>query len=298
GVLTITNSFAIPPPPVDTSPAPVAIESGDGTSVAVEEEQTLQDYEDKMIELLGGANYETNAVGWYQTYTSILPTDEIIEDQFAHQKENPHGTGHSADPIAIHIMYQPTRTQFQSPSFTAVRLSKEFMAFYSKKSFVGKSVKEHGISYENIFEVIPITVKNSFLLQAALANLDVTGAMAEKSLFDANVLSSEKLVEKKLEALIDTVEDQGQEVWRWQTWHRGYQKEQQKIAAHVAKLTMENEASVAKGGEPLHSDTVISNASTSVGLGKSIAGEPGRLDTLLLSHQIDLLSQQLQSFAA
>jgi translation initiation factor 3 subunit H len=196
-------------------------------------------------------------------------------------------------------MYRPTRTNFQAPQLTAIRLTKEFMAFYSQKSYNGKAVKEHGLSYENIFEILPIVVKNSFLLSAALKGLSLScGSISEKAIFDQHVFSSDRFVERKLEALIDTTEDEGQEIWRWQTWQRGYQKEGQKVQVLVAKAVAENDAAVALGQEPIHSETVLLNLSTSVGLAKSIAGEPGRLDTLYLSHQIDMLASQLLDLTA
>ena len=40
----------------------------------------------------------------------------------------------------------------------------------------------------------------------------------------------------------------------------------------------------------VHSEAALAAAASSVGLGNSIAGEPGRLDTLIISHHIDLLS--------
>ena len=66
GVLTVTNSFAIPPSTSATAVSQVqalAPVSNQETS-AFEEEMSVQEYEDRMIEFLGQSNYEVNAVGW------------------------------------------------------------------------------------------------------------------------------------------------------------------------------------------------------------------------------------------
>jgi hypothetical protein len=212
--------------------------------------------------------------------------------------------------LAIHIMYESKRTEYQSPIITAFQLTDEFMKFYATRNFGGKLVKAHKISYTNIFELLEIEIKNSFLMNAIYGEFDLSiTSPLESATFDgivssslssdsasSNIISSEKCLERQLEALIDCVEDQGQEYWRWQAWHRGYQKEQQKVNSTLQRMNYENEKSPRDSA--VHSEAALAAAATSVGLGKSIAGEPGRLDTLILSHHIDLLSDHLGKFTA
>jgi hypothetical protein len=177
---------------------------------------------------------------------------------------------------------------------TALRLTDSFVQLYSKsKNLSGKSVKESGITFESIFKVLPIKFKNSHLLDLACSEIRLLTQESFGQQLDGDLLSVEKLVEKQLESLIESVEDQTQEYWRFQSWYRGMQKEQQKVSTTLHKMAVENEQAVQKGGDPVHSEQDLASAASSPALQRSIAAEPSRLDTLLLGNRITTLSNQL-----
>lgn len=312
GILILTNSYAIPVlnSPISsqiaafTLPLPLPTDGGDqGGSLAqgqaqtqaqaqtqtqtLEDEFSIKIYQEKVIEILKEMEFESNHVGWFSVYSNATSNlDLIIDQQFIIQSDYPQ---------AIHLMYEPKRTDYQSPTLTALRLTDEFMTFYATRNFGGKSVKTHGISHSNIFQLLPIKVKNSHMMAAVHGDFDIVlTSPDETTSASSNIISSEKYLERQLEALIDCVEDQGQEYWRWQAWHRGYHKEQQKVSSTLLKMNHENE----KSASVVYDEAALAAASTSVGLGKSIAGEPGRLDTLLLSQQVNMISDQLSQFCA
>ena len=191
-------------------------------------------------------------------------------------------------------MYECKKTEYQSPVLTALRLTDEFMKFYATRNFGGKNVKAHAITHTNIFELLEIELKSSHLMNAVFGEFDLSITSPS-----AHTISSEKYLERQLDALIDCVEDQGQEFWRWQAWHRGYQKEHQKVNSTLSKMNYENEKSASAGkGTVVHNEAALAAAATSVGLGKSIAGEPARLDTLILSRNIDMITDNLAKFCS
>lgn len=202
-------------------------------------------------------------------------------------------------------MYEPSQSEFQPPKLTALRLTDQFVKFYANKTFTGKAVKESKITFQDIFEFLPIQLNNSFLLNAVygsqvpeIQTCLPSHSLALSSLTTGLVTTSEKIIERQMEGLIECAEDIGQEFWRWQSWNRGYHKEHQKVNATLSKMNAENEARVARGGAPLHGTEALAAAATSIGLAKGIAGEPGRLDTLVLSKNIEMITTCLVDFTS
>ena len=105
GRLTLTNSFQFPPTlnsflqfPPPPPHVKTGLKSGENSVVlggaegGFEDENSIKEFHQEMIQLLKGMEYETNQVGWYSTYTGlVLPIDEIIDAQFAQQSENDQG---------------------------------------------------------------------------------------------------------------------------------------------------------------------------------------------------------------
>lgn len=171
-----------------------------------------------------------------------------------------------------------------------MRLTEPFLKLLATKHISGKNVKEFGVTHKNIFEILPIEIKNSYLMSAICADWELTIGT------NHDMITSQKYIEKQLEGILESVEDQGQEYWKWSTWNRGYQKEHMKVNQTVHRMNAENEASLLKGGEIIHGEQELASATTSTALGKSIVGEPGRMETLLLAHQIEKFATVLEEF--
>jgi C-terminal region of eIF3h len=178
--------------------------------------------------------------------------------------------------IYFHCLQSPAR-------LTAFRLSDKFMAT-NLKNITGKVCKDLGLSFGEIFETIPIVVKNSFILQAL--NIQIMTDLVE-----ADLIPVQKTIETQLEELIEAVEDQGQEYWRWQAWHRTFQKElkQSKSGGDSTSPTTGG-----AGGETASSPQTMTPTPA---LNKVMAAEPGRLETLLLAYEIDKHAKELVQFA-
>ena len=78
----------------------------------------------------------------------------------------------------------PLRTTQGCLSLKAYRLTPEMMKFYGNRDqdFSPESVKAAGISFEKMFEEIPITIKNSHLVNSMLCEIDDT--LQEEKSFD------------------------------------------------------------------------------------------------------------------
>lgn len=286
------------------------------TSGAAEDDMDGPEYQLQMLRCLRKLNYDANTVGWYQsTYLGSFWNQTFIETQYNYQKV----FGQS-----VVLVYDPTRTSQGTLSLRALRLSDTFMAVFKEKKFTLETI--HKLTPSSVLESLPIKVKNSHLLNAFLHQLDensylscpaldfinqpcatfappATTSLPSISLtqlspnFDNMELGLENYLEKHLEYLGDTIEEHGQEQWRWHGWQRNLQKEQQKLNAIVARKRQENASRVAAGMEPLYSDDELLAAATSPALLKLMAGEPSRLETLIITNQIDTYCKQVNQFA-
>ncbi|KAJ3023999.1 Eukaryotic translation initiation factor 3 subunit H [Thoreauomyces humboldtii] len=271
------------------------------------------EYQLQMLRCLRKLNYDANTVGWYQsTHLGSFWNQSLIETQFNYQKTFAQ---------SVVIVYDPTRTAQGNLCLRALRLSDGFMQVYASKKFTMESLAQNKLTPTSIFESVPIKIHNSHLLTAMLHELDEqvsfppslsnafsipsTSAVGSRRLptdvspfapnLDALELGSEHYLEKHLEFLAETVDEHGQEQWRWQGWQRNLQKEQQRLQQTVAKKRMENSARTAQGLSPTYADSELEVSSPA--LSKLMQNEPSRLESLIISNQIDTYCKQISQFA-
>ncbi|KAI8918234.1 hypothetical protein DFJ77DRAFT_454853 [Powellomyces hirtus] len=269
------------------------------------------EYQLQMLRCLRKLNYDANTVGWYQsTHLGSFWNQSLIETQYNYQKTFAQ---------SVVIVYDPTRTTQGNLSLRALRLSDGFMDIYQTRKFTMESLVANKLTPTSIFESLPIKIHNSHILTALLHELDEQISLpasldsvfslpsstftprvpTDVSPFAPNLdkleLGSETYLEKHLEYLGETVEEHGQEQWRWQGWQRNLQKEQQKLQQTVAKRRFDNQARVAQGLDPVYGDDELQP--TSPALTKLLANEPSRLESLIITNQIDTYCKQITQFA-
>lgn len=167
-------------------------------------------YVENMISSLEYSNYDSNLVGWYQpTDTCLFWDKRTIEIQYAHQKENPQ---------AILIVVDTSRRKLSSClqkgtlKLTAMQLTSTFMTLFGDGKFGMEIVNKNPC---DIFKFFPIKVHQSYLVKAMFNEILVTGSHGEPSPYDGLDITSDCFMEKHLEGLIDSIEEYGQEQWRW-----------------------------------------------------------------------------------
>ena len=271
------------------------------------------EYHLTMLRNLRKLNYEANSVGWYRsTFLGDHWDQSFIEEQFEYQKTLEH---------AIVLIYDPTQTYHGSVSLKAMRLTDQFMKLFTNKKFTMELLAQNELSAEDIFEYLPMKIRNSNLAHSLLYHLEElksTGVnrIVEDVEFPAfdfksnlpeeiSVVSpsfevleqrSNYFLEKHFEYLGDTIDDWGQEQWRWHGWQRNLLKEQQRIAGVVFKRKQENEKRVAQGLEPTFSaDELEMN---SVHLQRLLKNEPSRLESLVLHNHMTTYCEQVETFSA
>ncbi|KAI8853101.1 hypothetical protein BC829DRAFT_382848 [Chytridium lagenaria] len=248
--------------------------SGDESEGAAADEIDGAEYQLQMLRCLRKLNFDANSVGLYvSTHLGSFWNQTIVENQYHYQKMYAQ---------SVLIVYDHTRTVQGNLSLRALRLTDTFMELFKDKKFTMEALHAHKLTPSGIFESLPVRVRNSYLLNALLQQLeeDIT-----------STLGVESYLERHLEYLGDTVDEHGQEQWRWQGWNRSLQKEQAKSAQISSKKRQENAARVASGLAPLHSEEDILTPTPA--LAKILSTEPSRLETLIISNQIDTYCKQM-----
>ncbi|KAJ3124368.1 Eukaryotic translation initiation factor 3 subunit H [Nowakowskiella sp. JEL0407] len=259
---------------------------------SLDSETASAEYQLSVLKNLRRLGYDANSVGWYQsTLLGSYWNQSLIETQYNYQK---------VFPAAVHLVYDPTRTVQGNLCLKGMRLTDKFMKMYAAKSFTLENLIKNKLTPSAIFESVDVEIVNSKLVNAALFELEEpglysTGRDQVLSKFDNVKIQSnfinfhpnseslelelESYLEKHLEFLGDTVEEHGQEQWRWQGWQRNVAKEQHALKQAIAKKD----------------DAEIDNLNAH--LKKLIASEPSRLETLIITNQVDTYAKQINQFA-
>ncbi|TPX37756.1 hypothetical protein SmJEL517_g00449 [Synchytrium microbalum] len=304
GVLQVTNCF----PFTVVSPGD---DGGDAYGGSANEPDDAK-YQLSMLRCLRQLNYDVQMVGWYKSADlGSFWSQSFIDTQFQYQRDFAQ---------SVVIVYDTARSSQGNLSLKALRLSNTFMELYRHRRFTMESLINNKLTPSSVIEYLPVKIHNSHLLTALLYQLEESAAYPSSvstslslptSSFETRIptaqgpftpnfdnldLGSESYLEKHLEYLGETVEDHGQEQWRWQGWSRNFAKEQSKVTQNVARKRAENATRIAGGQAPVHTEEEILAAQ--IPLQKIAANEPSRLETLVLTNQIDTYTQQLSQNGA
>ncbi|KAF9316101.1 hypothetical protein BG000_011679 [Podila horticola] len=286
GVLEVTHSF----------PMPKNQESEDFEGST---------YQLQMMRCLREVNVDDNSVGWYQsTNMGNFMNQSLIEHQYEFQQ---------ALSKSVLIIHDVSRSAMGNLNLRALRLTPAFMKLYKENKFTTEALTKAKLTFSNIFEELPITIRNSALLNALLYELETPDESVEISTshlttykntnnaqstgsktvltpnYDMLDLSMDPYVAKNLEFLMETIDDHTQEQGNYAYWQRSVERENKKKAAYLLNRKTENARRAQAGQAPLANEDVDSMF--------KLPAEPSRLDHLLISGQIDNYCKQINEFA-
>jgi len=244
-----------------------------------------REYQVEMMKLLREVNIDNNCVGWYQSsYLGSFCNSALIETQFRYQE--------NLGPNMVVLIFDPLQTSNGSLSLRAFRLSDTFVDVYKRGQFTSESFAQMDIQSENILEEIPIHIHNSHLVGALLTDFDSQAQVSEPiktidSEFERLDLSVNPYLEKNLEYLCLFVDDIIQEHNKVRDHERQLAKQRTQQAKWFQDRKAENEQRIIDGKEALPEE-----ADPSLPIFKPLQ-EPSRLETLLLSNQINTFCNQI-----
>lgn len=240
-----------------------------------------ESYQLDMMRCLREINVDNNMVGWYQsTISGSYQVVEII-DTFVNYLENLER--------CICIVYDVNSALTGTIGVKAIRLSESFVTAYREGSLTIEKVRSKGLSWKDVFVEIPVTIHNSPLAVALMADLENSTGINQLD-FDRLTMGAAPILEKNLEFLNDCMDDLMQEQGKLSTYHNLLRRHHQTIAQWKLARRTENQARRAAGEEPLSEEPPAD-------LAKKPA-EPSQLDNMLLSNQMSSYADQINSAAA
>uniref|UniRef100_A0A8V0XZS7 Eukaryotic translation initiation factor 3 subunit H n=1 Tax=Gallus gallus TaxID=9031 RepID=A0A8V0XZS7_CHICK len=174
-------------------------------------------YQMEMMRSLRHVNIDHLHVGWYQsTYYGSFVTRALLDSQFSYQ--------HAIEESVV-LIYDPIKTAQGSLSLKAYRLTPKLMEVCKEKDFSPEALKKANIAYENMFEEVPIVIKNSYLINVMLWELEKKSAVADRH--ELLSLASSNHLGKSLQLLMDRVDEMSQDIVKYNTYLRNVSKQQQ-----------------------------------------------------------------------
>lgn len=122
------------------------------------------------------------------------------------------------------LLFDPVSTSRGILGLRALRLSKKFMKLYAKETFTRESLSDVGLSFEDIYEELPVEITNTGLLKSLIWQMEED--ISQQSSFAAFDLSSNAFLEKNLSMLLDSVSDLHAEQSKVQNYQRLVSRQQ------------------------------------------------------------------------
>merc|ERR1712018_293134 len=161
------------------------------------------------------------------------------------------------------------------------------MQLYSDKEFSPEVIRKAGINFENMFDEVPIVVKNSHLVNSLCTELEELAPSDNKYQFLD--LATGSVLEKNLRLLMECVDEMSQDANRYFSFQRQLAKQKQAKQQYEQKRQHENQMRKQRGDSPLPEEDINK-------LFKPLAPPP-RLDSLLWAGQISCYTDQITEFA-
>lgn len=277
GILEITHAFPNPDPSRSSN-----------ASTAVDDNITPVngvDYSLEMLKMLREVNVDNNCVGFYQSISlGTFNTAKLVEEQFTYQADV------TDLQCAVLILFDPIQTTRGNLVLKCLRLTQDAIDMI-------KTGKNSFLDPKNIFEELPIKIKNPSLVKALLHNVSQGEYNADKedvivqpgggsgadlvapvyetdTTFDRLDLSTNPYLEKNLEFMCTWVDDLAAEQGKFQYYMRGLGRSGDRRFDKRNKQEKIN-----------HEEAWASNDA------------PRRLESLLISNQIRTYCDQVDQFA-
>ncbi|KAF3930428.1 hypothetical protein ABW20_dc0102269 [Dactylellina cionopaga] len=296
GVLQITNAF----------PFPTSTEGDDSGSAALTpKNKGVMWYENEMIKCLREVNVDANNVGWYQSSSlGNFINSNFIENQAHYQSKINERT--------VALVYDSMRGAQGGIGLKAYRLTSQFMIAYKENKFTSENLLKHNLTYKDILQELPLTLYNSHLATSLLHQLSMppqppsTLPVSVSTLtnpptypalnyplstnFNALDLTIDPILEKSCDLILESIEAHNTEANNAAYYQRSLAREQTKITAWQTKRKAENAVRVAQKLAPLPEDEWSKLF--------KLPQEPSRLDTLLISRQVEQYARQVDGITA
>ncbi|PWZ02846.1 hypothetical protein BCV70DRAFT_197109 [Testicularia cyperi] len=299
GTLEVSNAFALPNP-------------GRGSDRDEEEDRSSRNatrYTSDMVRLLRDVNADANPVGLYQgCFLGAFLNSTVVDGlaAIAGLMERDGASGRGKGVLIVHDLAQSAQG---NTSVKAYRLSPSFVEAHRKGKFHTQSLIDHKLTFANVLVEIPVSLRNTALLDAFLSSISTPSApgpsIVEPSTaellrnpptaalgpsYTSLNLALEPVLASSLESTLEIMEEHAAEAGNVGFQARQLAREKAKAEAYLARKKAENAAREAQGLAPLPVEDVNRLF--------KIPAEPSRLESTLLLGQIDSSARRLAETAA
>ncbi|KAG8533239.1 uncharacterized protein KY384_002022 [Bacidia gigantensis] len=259
-------------------------------------------YQAEMIRKLREVNVDANNTGWYtSTNLGHFIHSTFIENQVHYQKDINERT--------VALVHDVSKSSQGGLSLRAFRLSPAFMTAFKENKFTAESLQKSNLRYQDILLELPLQIHNSHLLTSllhslpgatpspdsqqtqtpTLQSLSQTEDPLSPNFYSLN-LSVDPFLTQTTDLLLDSIETHHTELNNYQYYQRQLAREQQKISQWQQKRKSENASRAMAKQSPLPEDEWQRLF--------KLPQEPGRLETMLNSRQVEQYARQIDGFTA
>jgi len=233
-------------------------------------------YQIEMMRKLRDVNVDHFHVGWYQSaFLASFLNRNFVESQFHYQ---------NSINESVVLVYDPLQTHKGMLSFKAYRLTEVLMDLWKSgkvENFSPEGLSSRGLNFDNLFEEIPVVIKNSNLMNTLVCEIEDKCDLVEKESFLS--LATGSYLEKSVHLLIEGVDELCQDAQKLHNYQRNHARQQQQIEQYKQKKQ--------DAREPVPPDEEINKIFRPI-------QPPSRLDNLLMTAQIGTYTEQLKDFAS
>ena len=173
-------------------------------------------------------------------------------------------------------------------SLKAYRLTPSAIGLYKCGDFTPESIRNLKISYDQLFQEVPIVIKNSHLVNELLLELSEQIPVETGTKFLD--LGSASVLETQLKNLMDNVDELNQEAIKFNKYQNMALKQCQDKMRWIQKRQVENTARTARGEGALAEEDLNK-------IFKPLPA-PSRLNSLILAGQINSTAEQVAQFCS
>lgn len=232
-------------------------------------------YQLDILESLRDLGYGVEFQGWFQsTVSGNYVTTQLVDALVLQQLVNKNAF------ILIHGMTGTVKNL----DLKAIRLTENFVTAYLDGKWKSKDLEAHKLSFLNIFEEIPINVKNQKLIDLYLANAD-SCKTSSKSSDVLNLSIDQDITPQLLETLYSQIDAYNYDQTNYNYYQRLRQKEQSKITQWKQQRKLENMERAKNGEKELDPEEWHSMF--------KLPTEPSRYNNMLHSYAIDVLADDV-----
>lgn len=238
--LEITNCF----PTVRNEP----VIDDDANAAQQYEEQKQQEMLD-MLRKFRTMNIDYEIVGFYQSHQFGAGfSHDLVESMFDYQAMGPEN---------VVLIYDPIKTRQGQLSLRAWRLSTAALDLASKNDWRPELVKSAGLTYQNMFEELPIIIKSSYLNNVLMSELSLSKSYSSDKYSTRHFdLGSKKSLEKSVRAMMANVDELNKSIQSLTKYTIDKQRHDNMVFSLTQKRQQENESRQARGDPPLPLDDI------------------------------------------